>query len=90
LELKAIKRFLKKFFSERAKIGGVQGEENFCPRANSKIAKQFFVSRRLDFSQNEFGFRPINTTKALILKSFGLCLKAFCFNLYRGKRVFKI
>ena len=34
-----------KNFSERAKIGGVQGEENFCPRAVSKIAKQFCVNQ---------------------------------------------
>jgi len=43
-----------KNFGERAKIGGVQGEENFCPRAVSKIAKQFCVSRRLDFAQRKF------------------------------------
>ena len=38
------KNFVKNF-SERAKIGGVQGEENFCPRADSKIAKQFCVNQ---------------------------------------------
>ena len=34
-----------KNFSERAKIGGVQGEENFCPRTVSKIAKKFCVNQ---------------------------------------------
>jgi hypothetical protein len=34
-----------KSFSERVKIGGVQGEENFCPRAVSKIAKKFCVNQ---------------------------------------------
>jgi hypothetical protein len=38
------KNFVKNF-SERAKIRGVQGEENFCPRANSKIAKKFCVNQ---------------------------------------------
>jgi len=38
------KNFVKNF-SERAKIGGVQGEENFCPRAVSKIAKKFCVNQ---------------------------------------------
>jgi len=47
-------KFLKKTFGERAKIGGVQGEENFCPRAVSKIAKQFCVNRCLDFAQRKF------------------------------------
>jgi hypothetical protein len=53
---------LKKVFGERAKIGGAQGEENFCPRAIGKIALQFCVSQRLDFAQRKFGFRPIDTT----------------------------
>lgn len=39
-----------RFFRRAVKNWGVQGEENFCQRAMSKIAKQFCVSRRLDFA----------------------------------------
>ena len=45
----------------RAKIGGVLGEEIFCPRAIRKIASQFCVNQCLDFVQNEFGHRPAKT-----------------------------
>jgi hypothetical protein len=56
------KNFCKNFW-RGAKIGGVQGEENFCPRAVSQVAKQFCVIQRPDFRQKRFGFRPANTTK---------------------------
>jgi len=62
LELKKIKRFLKKFISEQVKIGEVQGEKNFCPRAVSKIAKQICVNQRRDFAGKKFSHRPADTT----------------------------
>jgi len=43
-----------KNFGERVKNGGVQGEENFCPRAVRKIAKQFCIIQCLDFAQRKF------------------------------------
>lgn len=36
-------------------------------RRAGKIAKQICVSQRLDFAQNRFGFRPIDTPENEIL-----------------------
>jgi hypothetical protein len=75
------KNFVKNF-SERAKIGGVQGEENFCPRAVSKIAKNFcvnqsasgFCSKKVLTSSNKHHLNePHSQIKAIFRYFFGFC-----------------